>query len=565
LAKPAPASSTIAKPLQKKTAEPVGADRWKDNFASLAINGNIRVPAICLAACLIIDLTSVLLKGTVWNLARTICNAAVLTWIMGVSGDLFLPMATAFLAPGMLVLAALCLWKGLAVEFLFAMFITAILVGAVAAINANTSSGSVPLARFQKLEKQQRADREDRFQLLLQFSLLGCLTNLERVFDQAFQILQKYFHVQQAVIYLANYTTNELRPAKTLGYSSASLDGLVIKVSRSFWGITDYDPEKGLTNIIYGKAQLPTIRAILPTCPVESLMAMPLTVKGRIVGLLNVVRQESSEVRTENSSLLGTFGYVLASALNNCRSHDTAISERDQAIKTSVEIQKKQQDLREAFGRYVSPEVVAELELDPAGAAVGGRRQKVTIMFADLRGFTAMTTVLPLEGLVQILNGWFERSSQIILRNHGTIDKFMGDGIMVLFGAPIAKPDDVLRAAYTAFRLQEIFLEFKQEYSALIKGHSLGLGISITTGDVVVGNFGSSRRMEYTAIGDVVNLAARFEKLAANGEIVADATTFGMLQNRFEYKVEKNVQVKGKEPLDIYRLVGLRRQTAPEK
>ncbi|OQA07002.1 MAG: Adenylate cyclase 2 [bacterium ADurb.Bin374] len=89
-------------------------------------------------------------------------------------------------------------------------------------------------------------------------------------------------------------------------------------------------------------------------------------------------------------------------------------------------------------------------------------------MIADLRGFTAMTTVLPLEGLVQILNGWFERASQVILRNHGTIDKFMGDGVMVLFGAPITKPDDCLRAAFTAFRLQEIFLEFLQEYAPLL-------------------------------------------------------------------------------------------------
>lgn len=564
LPSPAVSSAPSARNPQTKNsaekAEPAGLRRY---FTSIFESSSIRIPGICIAACLLVDLASVLGWGAVWQLPRTLCNTAILTWALAVSGDIFLPVAAILLVPATLVLGALCLWKGLAADFLLAMFVMAVLVAAVAAINGLSGSGSVPLARFQKLEKQQREDREDRFQLLLQFSLLGCLTNMDRVFDQAFQILQKYFRVQQAVIYLANYTTNELRPARAIGYPTDKLESLVIKVPQSFWGLTDYDPEKGLTNIIYGRGQLPTIRAILPTCSYDSLMAMPLTVKGRIVGLMNVVRQDADEVRTENRSLLGTFGYVLASALNSCRSHETAITERDQAIKISVESQKRQQDLKEAFGRYVAPEVVAELELDPTAAAVGGRRQKVTIMVADLRGFTAMTTVLRLEGLVQILNGWFERASQIILRNHGTIDKFMGDGIMVLFGAPLAKPDDCLRASYTAFRLQEIFLEFHQEYAQLLQGRSLGLGISITTGDVVVGNFGSTRRMEYTAIGDAVNMAARFEKLAANGEIVVDATTFGMLEDRFEYKVEKNVQVKGKEPLDVYRLVSVRGK--PEK
>ncbi|HEY9068878.1 MAG TPA: adenylate/guanylate cyclase domain-containing protein [Candidatus Ozemobacteraceae bacterium] len=555
-------SPSAARPAARPADQTAEPGRLRALFDAAVSGGNIIVPVVCAAGCLVTDLIAIYWAGTVWNLPRTLFNAGLLAWAMSINADVFLPIAAAILTPGTLILAGLCLAQGLAGNFLTAMFVVVVLTAIFAAVNALVAGGAVPLARYRKLEKQYTDEREDRYQLLLQFSLLGCLTDMDRVFDQAFQILQKYFRVQQAVIYLANYTSNELRPARTIGYSSNSLDGLVIRVPPNFWELSEYDPEKGMTNIIYGRAQLPTLRAILPSCSLDSLMALPLTVKGRIVGLMNVVRQDSDEVRTENRSLLGTFGYVLASALNNCRSHETAISERDQAIRTSAEFQKKQQDLKAAFGRYVSPDVVAELEQDPTGAAVGGRRQKVTIMVADLRGFTAMTTVLQLEDLVRILNGWFERASQIILRNHGTIDKFMGDGIMVLFGAPIAKPDDTMRAAYTAVRLQEVFLEFKQEFAPLIKGHTLGLGISITTGDVVVGNFGSSRRMEYTAIGDAVNLAARFEKLAANGEIVADAGTFAQLQNRFDYRVEKNVQVKGKEPLDVYRLTGLKKQQA---
>jgi class 3 adenylate cyclase len=125
---------------------------------------------------------------------------------------------------------------------------------------------------------------------------------------------------------------------------------------------------------------------------------------------------------------------------------------------------------------------------------------------------------------------------------------------MVIFGAPIEKPDDVLRCIYTAFRLQLKFAEFRKVIE-LPAGHELGLGISVSTGTAIVGNFGSSNRMEYTAIGETVNLASRLEKMAGPGQIVVDAITFSELpQERFNYDVETNVAIKGLANQTIYRL-----------
>jgi adenylate cyclase len=125
---------------------------------------------------------------------------------------------------------------------------------------------------------------------------------------------------------------------------------------------------------------------------------------------------------------------------------------------------------------------------------------------------------------------------------------------MVIFGAPIEKADDVLRSVYTAFRLQEKFTEFRKTIE-LPEGYDLGLGISISTGTAIVGNFGSSNRMEYTAIGETVNLAARLEKLAGAGEIVVNENTFSQIpQHKFRYETESNVPIKGIANQTVYRL-----------
>lgn len=173
---------------------------------------------------------------------------------------------------------------------------------------------------------------------------------------------------------------------------------------------------------------------------------------------------------------------------------------------------------------------------------------------ADLRGFTSLSADLPLEITCRFLNDWFTQATRVIFQAGGTLDKFLGDGIMVLFGAPLTGKDDAQRAVDTARKLQALFATFVRPHDAALGGHPIGLGIGIATGDAVVGNFGAADRMEYTAIGSPVNLAARLEKLAGPGQIVLDAATFAHLQPETGHEVLEQVPIKGQAPQTIYRL-----------
>ncbi len=214
----------------------------------------------------------------------------------------------------------------------------------------------------------------------------------------------------------------------------------------------------------------------------------------------------------------------------------------------------KSEMVANALGKFVSGDVARNIIDSQNQVALGGKKAKISVMIADLRGFTRLSGAIPIEGVVTLLNTWFERACSLICKNGGHIDKFMGDGILILFGAPNAGDDDTLRAVYTAFRLQEEFSRFMLPVK-LPAGCSLGLGISISTGEAVVGNFGSKNRMEYTAIGETVNLAARIEKIAESDEIIIDETTFKSLPaDSFKYSIMHDVEIKGAATQSLYRL-----------
>ncbi|MDD2889172.1 MAG: adenylate/guanylate cyclase domain-containing protein [bacterium] len=227
-----------------------------------------------------------------------------------------------------------------------------------------------------------------------------------------------------------------------------------------------------------------------------------------------------------------------------------------------------------ALKRYLPERVVEKILLNPSSAKVEGEFRLVTVLFADLSGFTHLTEELSktvsekgytvsgkkgAEEITEIVNNYFTKMLNIILNYGGTVDKFMGDAIMVLFGAPVSHEDDPERAVKAALDMQSAMKPF-QKLKTSRGVFSLQMSVGINTGLVVAGNVGSEKRMEYTVMGDNVNLASRIEQQASPGEILISKSTCEKVNEIFEIKSLKPVKVKGKSHMiEMYKVLGLAR------
>lgn len=212
--------------------------------------------------------------------------------------------------------------------------------------------------------------------------------------------------------------------------------------------------------------------------------------------------------------------------------------------------------IRDMFGRYVSPDYVRTLEQDPESLRLGGERVSLTIMFSDIRGFTALSERLPADEVVSILNRYLDRMAEIVFRHGGTLDKFMGDGLMAFWGAPIPQSDHARRAVAAGLEMLEAVEELNREFAHRGDDVHLDIGVGIHTGEAVVGNVGSlTRKLDYTAVGDNVNLASRLESLnkERGTRILLSQTTRKALGEDVDCEALGEVTVKGKKrPVRIF-------------
>ncbi|MCF4967217.1 CHASE2 domain-containing protein [Nostoc sp. CMAA1605] len=214
-------------------------------------------------------------------------------------------------------------------------------------------------------------------------------------------------------------------------------------------------------------------------------------------------------------------------------------------------------EMRQTLGRYLTDEVVVNLLETPSGLKIGGERRQVTLLFSDLRGFSAISEQLPPEKVVQILNLYLEVMTDIINKYHGTINEFMGDGIFIMFGAPISRYDDAQRAIACAVEMQLAMAQVNHQNQQM-NLPKLEMGIGINTGEVVAGNIGSQKRAKYTVIGSHVNLAARIETYTVGGQILISENTYQDAQIELKIMGQLKIEPKGiKEIITIYDIVGI--------
>jgi len=232
---------------------------------------------------------------------------------------------------------------------------------------------------------------------------------------------------------------------------------------------------------------------------------------------------------------------------------------RRENARLQAQLERANGRIRQLVERFMPAQVMAEFMESPEPPALGGRRQTVTILYADICGFTPLAESMSPDKLVEILNHYLQFGAQAIQSHGGMLDKFMGDGIMGLFNAPVAQPDHALQAVEAA---QDLVAAFQSE---AFGGFRLAVSVGINTGDAVVGNIGTPQLMNYTAIGDAVNLAQRLQEMAGPDEILMGPNTQEMVRERVAVAALGPSPVRGRtEPILPYRVLAQPQRSAPE-
>ncbi len=256
----------------------------------------------------------------------------------------------------------------------------------------------------------------------------------------------------------------------------------------------------------------------------RSELAVPLVVQDRVLGVLTLESVEPGHFNNEHAQLMTVLASQVAVAIENARLYREI---RDRAKAREEEAER----IRRRFESYVTPHIAEQVFNDPTGKILAGERRPVTVLVADIRGFTPLSERLPPPDAARFLREFFSLMTHVVFKYEGTVDKFLGDALMALYGAPIAHdprfgPSDPQRAVFAALDMREAFTRLRDKWWGLhpeFGGLELTLGIS--TGIGLLGNLGSDKRVEYTTIGPSVNQAFRLCRDAAPGEIRIDGRT----------------------------------------
>jgi adenylate cyclase len=272
---------------------------------------------------------------------------------------------------------------------------------------------------------------------------------------------------------------------------------------------------------------------------VHSTICAPLIADTRVHGALYADRLDPfTSFTRDDLELVSAVAAQTAVAVENARAH--ARLAREEVARAN-------------YGRFLPEYVVRQILENPDSFKLGGVNQTVTVLFADIRGFTRLSEHAPPERVVQLLNNYFTAMSDVIFAHGGTLDKYLGDGLMALFGAPTATPEDACNAVSAAVRMQRRM----EDINAQLRADGLAeiaIGIGLHTGVATVGYIGSERRSEYTAIGDTVNLAARLEQNALPGQILlSDATARAAEGAGCDFSPRPPITVKNRvQPVPIF-------------
>ena len=287
----------------------------------------------------------------------------------------------------------------------------------------------------------------------------------------------------------------------------------------------------------------------------RSVLCQPILHQGQLAGLVYVENDLLSGAFTpERCHLLALLSGQIAVSLRNAE-----LVERleDKVRERTEQLELRSRFIEQTFGRYLSNEIADNLLRSADALDFGGSKRLVTIMMSDLRGFSALSDRLPPESIVRLLNNYLSEMTAVIQKHNGTIDEFLGDAILTIFGAPLQRPDDADRAVACAVEMQ-LAMSRVNAWNAEQGFPALEMGIGINTGEVVVGNIGSRKRAKYGVVGSNVNLAGRIEGFATGGQILISEATRRAVKSPLTLRSEMRAEPKGTSlPTTLHEVGGL--------
>ncbi|HKR31191.1 MAG TPA: adenylate/guanylate cyclase domain-containing protein [Terriglobales bacterium] len=264
----------------------------------------------------------------------------------------------------------------------------------------------------------------------------------------------------------------------------------------------------------------------------RSAMCAPLLGRGKLFGILYVDNLARPHAFTQDEwNVFALLATQVGAAIDTLTAHEQIAQQVTQ---------------RAALERFLAPEVVEMVAKNPEDVRLGGVNQKVSVLFADIRDFTTLSEKMRPEKIVEILNHYFTHFTEIIFDHGGTLDKFLGDGVMAVFGAPVSKGNDAENSVRAAQAIQRLVAELNRDATAR-EWPEIRVGIGVNTGIVTAGNIGSPKRIDYTVIGDTVNTASRLMSSASSGKIIISQHTAAELSpEKFPLRVLEPLRLKGK-------------------
>lgn len=345
---------------------------------------------------------------------------------------------------------------------------------------------------------------------------------LQQIVDETFQIIK----ADRAVILLYDAERDQLTPA----YVRQKRADEEIRLSNTILEEVKRNKAAVLSSDAMVDERFKAAKSIIMQ-GIRSTMCVPLLIGDQLVGAFHIDSMLATGAFSDKDLLL--FSGIATQA---------AIAIQNNRLAKKIE---QEASTRAQFQRLLSPNLVDEIVSGKLALDQGGASREVTMLFADIRGFTSMSERHTPEQMVATLNAYFELMVDVLFKHGGTLDKYVGDEIIGLFGAPVSLPDAPVRAVRAALDMLKALEEFNRSRES--QGEEpLAIGIGLNTGRVIAGAIGSSRTLQYTVIGDAVNLAARLCNVAKAGEIIISPTTMGACQGLIIAEQRVPVQVKGK-------------------